>query len=333
MAASNAQQINAGLNNDFELSLKVWSGEILAKFNSMTKLLGLHDVKTLEPGADSEMFPAHGDVDAVYHALGDNIITDANGSDDYLQTVAQGERVIYADRECLSPILLNKVEERIAKPNWRGSYTPKLAYALAKLVDQNCMRVLWNLASTASGAIYTGSPAGYTDNNAMATGADIYAALLATQEVFDTKDVPEYDRYVLMRPAEYYKFVNSQDGKDHIDKDYQPMQVNGQLSESLIMRACGFQIIKTNLMPTGTNPKAKTNQLLADTKGNDYNVDMTGSKLIMFQREAMGTCKSMDISLSSDWMAEYRSDLVVASYVMGHGGLRPECVAAWSVTP
>lgn len=313
-------------SDNYDLALKIWSGEILARFDEKVQMLDLTSVKTLEPGADSEQFPAHGAVGATYHTLGDNIVTDVDdGSANYLQAIAQGERIIYADRECLSPILLFNVEERISKPNWRASYTPKLAHALAKLVDQNIMRVLY--AGAAASATYSGGPVGGEDIDALSTGDDIYAQLLAAQENFDIKDVPEDGRIALMTTANYYKFVNSTAGKDHIDRDYQPMMVNGQLSESLIMRACGMRIVRTNIMPASTNPKTTANQLIPGTRGNDYNVDMSNSAgLICFHPEAVGTCKSADVSVSVDYLPEYRGDLVVASNVMGHGLLRPECI-------
>ena len=327
--ASVPNRINAGKTTAFDLSLKVWSGEILAEWDKAVKLMDKHEVRSLPAGAESVQFPAHGNVTATYHTIGDNVITDADdAAADYLKTVNQGEILIYPDREVVIPMLLSKVEERIAAPDWRSAYARKMGTSLAQFAEQNVFRTLYQAASTASGAIYTGSPAGGgVTTLALDTGAKVLTALLTLQEQMDTANVPEEGRFAAMPPSVYMLLISDTSVRDYIDSDYNPMMVNGQLSESRIFRVAGFELVKTNNIPGAS--LGTINQLIPGSKGNDYNVAMTNVQLVCWQREAVGTLKAMDISLEVDRIPEYRGDLVQASYVMGHGKLRPEAAAIY----
>ena len=46
---------------------------------------------------------------------------------------------------------------------------------------------------------------------------------------------------------------------------------------------------------------------------------------VVFQSEAVGTVKLMDLSLESEYIMERMGTLMLAKYAMGHGVLREEC--------
>ncbi len=320
MPASAPFRPNTGGNPaaEYALSLKVWSGEMLAEYDKKITILDKVMNKTLPPGAESVQFQVFGNLTADYHTFGDNVIEDGT----YLKTLAKGERLIYPDKEVVCPILLSKVQERIAAPEWRAPIARKMAHTLLKVQEQNVFRSLYQAADTAANVAYDGAKAGGGVTTLdLDTPAKLLTALLGYQENFDTNDVPEEDRYVALPPSIYMLMFSDDTFRDYIDRDYQPMMVNGQLAESKIFRVCGFEIIKTNNIPGA----GITTNVLKTGKGNDYSVDMSNVQLVAFQSEAVGTVKASDITLEVDREASYRGDLVQASFVSGHGPLRPEC--------
>lgn len=56
-----------------------------------------------------------------------------------------------------------------------------------------------------------------------------------------------------------------------------------------------------------------------------YQVDMTNTVALCFQKEAIGTVKAMDIAIESEYRMDLQAHLFVAKYAMGHNVLRPEC--------
>ena len=80
MAVSNVQSPSNGGTTDFDLSLKIFSGMILAEFDDMVHTMDKHRVGEMEAGADSIQFPALGDIGVSYHTPGESVLTDQDAS-------------------------------------------------------------------------------------------------------------------------------------------------------------------------------------------------------------------------------------------------------------
>jgi hypothetical protein len=46
---------------------------------------------------------------------------------------------------------------------------------------------------------------------------------------------------------------------------------------------------------------------------------------LVFQKEAVGTTKLLDLSVEHEYLIQYQGTLLVGKYAVGHGILRPEC--------
>lgn len=315
------QSPSAGKTTNFDLSLKIFSGMILGEFNDSAVVMDKHRVLELEPGAESVQFPALGTVSTKYHAPGENIITDAG----YLQTVNQGERLIYADRACTSSVFIDKLEERIAKPAWRAEYSRVMGEALALNADEMVLRTIIKAAKASAGDAYSGAKAGGgAPVNATATAAAILDELQDAQVAFDENNVPMTERYALLTPTDIGILMRDTEGRNYINHDFEAS--NGSLARGVVGMIAGFQVVKTTNIPTGAGPAAATTGLTA-SKSNDYSDNLTAKpvRMIFFQREAVGTARSAGVSTESEYKIELQGDLLVASYAMGHGVLRPEC--------
>lgn len=59
-----------------------------------------------------------------------------------------------------------------------------------------------------------------------------------------------------------------------------------------------------------------------------YHLTTNNPYILCMQKEALGTVKLEDLSVQTEYKIEYQGDVIVARMVVGHGGLRPECLGA-----
>jgi hypothetical protein len=147
----------------------------------------------------------------------------------------------------------------------------------------------------------------------------------------DEKGVPQADRYAVVTPEVYYQLVNF--NKDAISRDYNP-EGNGSKAGGYIVQIAGIRILKSNNIPTTDeattgvaphNSSQVANDVFGDS-GTGYGAfNFLRSKGIIFQKEAVGTVKLLDLGVESDYSIERQGTLMVAKYAMGHGVLRNEC--------
>jgi hypothetical protein len=151
----------------------------------------------------------------------------------------------------------------------------------------------------------------------------------------DEKNVPNADRFIVVSPAQFYLLMNSAGalGDSLLNQD---VGGSGSISSGTIGPIAGARIIKSNLMPqlqsskdaegnvTGTIGDV-TSDSTGNTGGNNYNGDFTKTVALVFQKEAVGTVKLMDLESESQYVIQRQADIMVSKYAMGHGVLRPEC--------
>lgn len=317
-----SQGSNDGGADSHELNLMLFSGEVLSQFQSKNKLIGLTRSKNLAPGRKSEQFIVTGDTTGSYHTPGDDV-ADSSGSYD-ANPPLQGQRVIAADREFVKPLVMDKLEQVIAHWDGRAEYAPIIGHALAKQADQNILRVIARAARNYEADPFTGAPQGTYTQLAGSTAANLVDGIIGAQRIMDEKDVPEEDRFCVLAPADFELLLQSGSTYEWLDTDVNP-EGNGSIASGKVHRIAGFQLVKSNNIPSD-NFTGTTNQLGATAK-NDYRVDLSSSstKALCFQRQVVGTVKSHDVMIEAEYQMRLRADLVIGSYSMGHGVLRPEC--------
>ncbi len=308
-------QINLAGDPD-ALFLKIFAGEILATFERLNIMLDKHLVRSITEGKSAQ-FPVVGKIGANYHAVG----TEINGL-----TVPEAEKVITIDDLLISHAFIADIDEAKTHFDVRSIYSTEMGRKLANVMDKNVIIELIKGARAA--AAITGYPAGdavvedkfkiaatpgAADVKAQATA--LASGLFSAAQKLDEKDVPEEDRYALFRPAEYYALVQNTDLINSL------WGGQGAYSDGKIVRIAGIQILKSNnLVKTDT-----TN--VADPDYNAFhNVNAVKTVGLVWQKNAVGTVKLMDLSLQSAYDIRRQGTLMVARYAIGHGYLRPECV-------
>lgn len=295
-------QIN-GTGDVEAIFLKMFSGEVLASFNLANVFGDKHRVKSI-PQGKSYQFPAIGTATAGYHTPGTEIVG--------RNSILNAERVINIDDLLLAHEYIAEIDELKLHYDIRGEYAKQMGEALADQYDRNVARNLV-LAARASATITGGNGGGSATNANFATDASLLAAAVYTMaQTFDEKGLPETDRYVAVRPAQYYQMVQK---TDLINKDWGGM---GSYATGKIATVAGVTLVKSNKIPSA-NDSANSN-IPAGYRANYSNVVAIG-----WHPWAVGTVKLIDVRSESLWDPRRQATLLLAKYACGHGILRPEC--------
>ena len=319
-------QIN-GANDAQALFLKVFSGEILTTFEEMNVMKGLHTIRTISNGKSAQ-FPVTGIATAKYHTAGENI---ADAGNSYLSTVKHAEKVITIDDVLLASTFIANIDELKNHYDVRSIYAKELGKALAKRFDVATMKTL--VAAARSATTITGGKAGIAIDGGEAadfSAAVIQEKLFEAAQKLDENDIPnDGQRYAILKPADYYKLVQSDENV--INRDFGG---RGDVATGNIPMVAGLRIFKSNHLSdvatdlsgvaTGDGNDANVNNDVFGANGSGYNGDLSKTFIIGGHPSAIGTVKLLDLATESDYKLELQGTLFVAKYAMGHGVLRPE---------
>lgn len=290
---------NAG--SDIATFLKLFSGEVLNAFNDKTIFDKLTRVREIRAGK-SAAFPATGKLNARYVVPG---VTQVG------QSMNVNEVVIGVDGELLADAFVASIDEAMAHWDVRAPIADQMGDALAQAYDLNIARNI--VLSARASNVVTGLPGGGNIlNAAIHTDASVLAAALYTAaQTFDEKFVPE-DRYVALKPAQYYLAVQK---NDLINKDWDG---KGSYAEGKIQSVAGITIMKTNNVPVAND---SANSAIPTA----YRANFSTTKGIVWTPEAVGTVRLMGLKTEQEYQMRERGTYLVSSYAVGHGPLRPQC--------
>ena len=291
-------QVNSAGDTD-ALFLKVFGGEVLTAYEETNVFADLQMVRNIDHGK-SASFPATWKVNSSYHTPGAEIVG---------QTSNVNERVITIDDLLIADVFVPSIDEAKNHYDYRSVYSLETGRALAKAYDQNVAQVI-ALAARASATVTGGNGGAQLTNAAYATtGSTIAAGIFAAAQTLDEKDVPEDERYALLRPAQYYLMAQT---TNVINKDWGG---SGVYAEGSVLKVAGVSIVKSNNVPStnvASGPAA-------------YQGNFSNTQGLVFQKAASGTVKLMDLSIEMEYDIRRQGTLIVSKYALGHGILRPEC--------
>lgn len=337
-------QVNAA-NDVNALFLKQFAGEVLTTFELENVMMPLHTVRSISSGKSAQ-FPTTGVASATYHTPGESLLTTDNaggGVSKYLSKIKHAERVINIDEMLVSSAFISNIDEAKNHYDVRSIYSTEIGRQLAYIADKNLIRsvIAGARASTdrfgGTGTTpYLGGVVTYDDEAPSGSPATVLADELvkpffSAAQAMDEKGVPQNDRYAVVTPAFYYQLVNV--NKDVISRDFNP-EGNGSKAGGYIVQVAGIRIMKSNNIPTTDESSDTTsvhtspgilNDVFGTANGGYGTVSFAKTKGIIFQREAVGTVKLLDLAVESDYSIERQGTLMVAKYAMGHGVLRNEC--------
>ena len=302
--ASRLGQINNAGAVD-ALFLKKFAGEVLTAFAETNVMMDKHQVRTIENGKSAQ-FPITGKADAAYHVPG----TDLQGG-----VIAHAERIITIDDVLLSQKFIANIDEAKNHYDVRSIYSGEMGKGLANQMDKHLLQ-MGILAARTSGII-ADEPGGAKIVSATAgsSTADLIAAIYAAAQKFDEKDVPEEERFVFVRPAQYYALAQN---TTIMNKDWGGA---GTYADAEVIKIAGIAVVKTNHLPNAT---VAAGTVAAGT-GDKYAGVCGTTVALVLQKSAIGTVKLWDLGLESEYQIQRQGTLMVAKYAVGHGVLRPAC--------
>ena len=288
--------------------LEIFSGEVLTAFNTTNIFKDLHRVRTITEGK-SASFPALGKMAARYHVPGTPVLGSNNPQ--------IGKRVIAVDDLLLADVFIDDLEDAKLHFDVRQEYSKQLGIALSNRFDQKIAR-LGYLA--ARGSAITPDHRGGTllkNTSAASNVATLRGLIFNAAQALDEKDVPDEDRHIVVKPAQYYMLVQD---TTLLNKDWGGA---GALATANLPQIANMTVHKSNNLPNGVNITTKI-----DGENNDYTGNFTDSVALVMNKQAVGTVKLFDLATEmsgKDFHVMYQGDLILAKYAMGHGILRPEC--------
>lgn len=307
-------QINNAGDTD-AIFLEMFSGEVLEAFETANKFLPRTYNKTVTSGK-SFQFPAMGNTSAVYHTPGAQLL----GQD----SIKQAEITIAIDKKLLTHEFIADIDE--AKNHWetRGRYAGKMGYALAKAMDQHIL--IESVLGARASATVSGEAGGaqkITDGNLNSTTTTDRAqawidVLFEAAEDLDGNDAPEEGRFVALTPADYYALVQAvqTNGFSAVHSDY---GTDGSFSKGKIYNIANIELVKTNNL-------TQTDQSGGTGVYEEHPIDGSEVAGVVSCRDAVGVVRLMDLAVQSEFQIERQGTLLVASYAVGIGYLRPECL-------
>ena len=291
---------------DNALFLKVATGEVLTVYNNTTIMKGLHRERTIQHGK-SAAFHATGRAAAKYHKPGEAILGD--------NKIPHTEVVINVDDFLVASVTIADIDELKADVNTRGEYTKQLGIALAEAYDKNLLQL--SILGARSGPRIPGEAGGssLTDAGFANDGLAIAKGMFQAASLFDEKNVPQNQRYIILRPAQFYLMAST---TELLNKDWGG---SGTYSDGTITKIAGIEIKTSNLVP---------NAIVTATAGQNNKYDGNFANVIgtCFHTDALGTVKLKDLTTAitgGDFNTVYLATLLTTRYAMGHGVLRSEC--------
>lgn len=288
------------------LFMKQFTGEVMTAFDELNVFADLHMVRTISQGK-SASFNYMGKANARYHVPGTPVVGN--------EKIKNQEKIIKIDDKLLADVFIDELEEAKNHYDVRSEYSKQLGAALAREWDTKIARLV-ALAARASNPI-NDLPGGSRLTNAAAKtdGTVLSDLMFSAAQTFDEKDVWEGERYGVFKPAQFYLLARN---KDNLNRDWGGA---GEYSKATLPEVAGIQIRKSNNIPSTNVASAVAGEQ------NDYTGNFTTTAGLVFQKQAVGTVKLMDLTMQksgADFEVMYQGTLMVAKYALGSDWLRPD---------
>ena len=314
MAAPDFNVLRGGIINqagdDRALFLKTYGGEVFTAYDEANVFGSRHFVRSLASGKSAQ-FPSAGGKSAAYHTPGTMIVGDQGNL---------AETLITIDDFLVAATSFAEIDDAMSHFDYRQAFTKEDGRAIARQFDLNVARVGVLAALTSAsrfagtGDIYEAKTVGFIKDLADTdtSVAALKAAMLAIATNFDEKDIPDEDRNLFLKPAQYNLLAAD---NETISSDYGSA---GNIKGLRIPELLGFSLIKTNNLP---------NTNVTGTYSDKYNVDARNVVALAMRPGAVGTLKMRDLSVGmtgNDHYVTHGATLVTTKMLTGHGVLKPE---------
>ena len=293
------------------LFLKVYAGEVLTAFEQASVTMDKHVVRSINSGISAQ-FPLVWKTASTGYAY----INASSGTPGTTTTankltgtaINKNEKVISIDGLLLADHFVNNLDEAMNHYDVRSIYAKEAGIALGTQWDKNILQQ--GVLGARSAALVSGGNGGtvLTASAYGTTGSTLAAGMFDGAQKLDENNVPENDRYMFVKPAQYYLMAET---TNVLNRDWGG---SGTYSEGTVLKVAGIHIVKTNNLPT-TNITAGAAAHLGNFS--------TTVGLIM-HKSSVATVKLINLAVETEYDIKLQGWWIVAKYAMGHGFIRPE---------
>ena len=288
--------------------MKKFSGEVYNAMRRKCLFKDLQRTRTITNGK-SASFNYTGRMSARYHERGTAILGSNNPP--------ISEQIINVDDLLIADVAIDAIDELMLHFDIRKEYSYQMGEALALAYDDRVARIATLAARHAAMNKDQQGGSVISHTKAETDGQTLADMIFLAAQTLDEKDVDESDRHIIVKPAQYYMLTKV---KDLIDRDYGG---SGSIKDAKLESIANMTLHRSMRLPNGKN-------ITARLKGehNDYFGDFTNTVALVMNKHAVGTVQLREQRLQktgADFNIIYQADMMVASYLVGHGILRPEC--------
>ena len=225
--------------------------------------------------------------------------------------INKNEKVISIDGLLLADHFVNNLDEAMNHYDVRSIYAKEAGIILGTQWDKNILQQ-GLLGARSSTLVTSGNGGAVLTNSSYGTsGSTLGGGLFDAAEELDEKNVPENDRYMYVRPAQYYLMAET---TDLINRDWGG---RGVYAEGEVMKIAGIHLVKTNNLPITT---------ISDSTGvTTHEGNFSTTKALVMHKSAVATVKLLNLAVETEYDIRLQGWWIVAKYAMGHSFIRPEC--------
>jgi hypothetical protein len=293
------------------LMLTVYAGEVLTAFEQASVTMDKHVIRSISSGV-SVQFPLVWKAPTPTYAYVSGVAT-AAGVELVGSAINKNQKLISIDGLMISDFFVNNLDEAMSHFEVRSIYAKEAGVALGSQWDRNVLQQ--GVKGARSAALVSGGDGGsvLTNSSYGTSGSTLGSGLFDAAEQLDENNIPENDRYMFIRPAQYYLMAET---TSLINRDWGG---SGVYSEGEVMKVAGIHIVKTNNLPITT---------ISDSSGvTEHEGTFNTTKALVMHKSAVATVKLLNLAVETEYQIKNQGWIIVAKYAMGHGFIRPEgCV-------
>jgi len=293
------------------LMLTVYAGEVLTAFEQASVTMDKHVIRSISSGV-SVQFPLVWKAPTPTYAYVSGAAT-AAGVELVGSAINKNQKLISIDGLMISDFFVNNLDEAMSHFEVRSVYAKEAGVSLGSQWDRNVLQQ--GVLGARSAALVSGGSGGsvLTNSSYGTSGSTLGSGLFDAAEQLDEDNVPENDRYMYIRPAQYYLMAET---TSLINRDWGG---SGVYSEGEVMKVAGIHIVKTNNLPITT---------VSDSSGvTTHEGNFSTTKALVMHKSAVATVKLLNLAVETEYQIKNQGWIIVAKYAMGHGFIRPEgCV-------
>ena len=313
------------------LGLKVFSGEVMNAYVDEVLTEGKVRTITIQDGISAQ-FIQTGKVQGGFHQAGTSITT---------QITKQAEKTITIDDILYAATWWPLEYDLIGHIDTRAEYARQSGIVLAHSKDTaNFANILKAARSAAiiSGVTSAGSKivsdsfkvdaAGAADEEELAMA--LFNAIFAASELYDTKNVPEGQRYMALKPYHYHLLVRTIMSNGFALSNSRYMSMAANINDASLPPIAGIQILKSNRVPstnltaTGDASSGTPNTLSSLPVHSNHVVDASKTIAAIWTPDCVGNVVRQGLASKMEEQLSELGQLVVTYMLMGAGVLRPE---------